>query len=759
MAAAMSRRVNRRQQRQQDELDELQALSESQGEPQLEKKDPPSTNMMSSFSALELDEPEEPAVDHENADIKATSSFGDISPNNSKKTNKSKKMKKKGPKAQEPASTNVDDMSLEQMSALLATAPKQPKKTTLAHDDGKDHDAVPFTDDPSSASKTPFFVLRAQLCLDASHMDPANELRRQFGAAAIKASERERGGSLPSRAGSRSRENRGANLNSNMRVRTVLCTPKPTWPDLNRSFVGMSMTTDEMPGGARVCNWVHSRAYKQAQFQFTQAVSSYDTQSLVALMRVFPWHVDTLLQLSAVSRYQGDLGQAGDFLDRALFAMERSAVPTFVSGLTSSSGPPMCDFQRAENRAFWLAVHRNIDLFGRRGTWRTSLEWCKLLFALDMTDPHGILLWIDFLAIKSRQLDWFLAFIDALDAYRNADELAVETPSSLSLDKLKSAAHDTTQGSLDWSVGLSFARALALRGIKVPSSDAALSLAIVRHPRAAILLADKLDVGVPAEVVRAYPMRGTYSSSDPAFDELLSHIYVHRSLNLWKEAANLNWFRARAAESWSVLMDISKTNGPAMQKFAQADGTIRMGVYRHIVVADVPEALHQQLVRYLPPDVRNPPGGMDTFDPLPPQNGTRFDESYFGVIPGMTQRASHTGLWELLQRLQNLGVHDVAQLLEHVDDRTRDLLLQVMDPAVAGGVRPSEDDDVDSHDDEAEAAGESDIYNDRATEGGDDSDHGHELDHQHVSAESQTSAHSQSEPSLLQRAWNALWGA
>ena len=68
----MSRRVNRRQQRQQDELDELQALSESQGEPQLEKKDSPSTKMTSSFSALELDEPEEPAVDYENADIKAT---------------------------------------------------------------------------------------------------------------------------------------------------------------------------------------------------------------------------------------------------------------------------------------------------------------------------------------------------------------------------------------------------------------------------------------------------------------------------------------------------------------------------------------------------------------------------------------------------------------------------------------------------------------------------------------------------------------
>ena len=184
-----------------------------------------------------------------------------------------------------------------------------------------------------------------------------------------------------------------------------------------------------------------------------------------------------------------------------------------------------------------------------------------------------------------------------------------------------------------------------------------------------------------------------------------------------------------------------------------------MGVYRHIVVADVPEALHQQLVRYLPPDVRNPPGGMDTFDPLPPKNGTRFDESYFGVIPGVTQRASHTGLWELLQRLQNLGVHDVAQLLEHVDDRTRDLLLQVMDPALAGGVRPSEDDDVESHDDEVEAAGETNTYNDRATEGGEDNDHGHELDHQHVSAESHTTAHSQSEPSLLQRAWNALWGA
>ena len=631
----MSRRLHRRQQRQLEELGELQhALSgkEDASSEQINNIHESRSTASSVFAALSLDEPDDHGQEIAD-DIGDGEKAAMQTQSGSKKSKKNNKKKKKG--SGQPYSTHVDDMSLEEMSDVIAKSTEQFKVTPNTAQDLGMADAT--------CKHAPSLVLRALLALDSSHLDPAHELRRQFGASAIKAYEREKGSSTTSsRSGARNRDNRGAHFNSNLRVRTVLTTPKPTWPDLNRSFVGMSMSANERDQGVRVYSWEHSRAYKQAQFQFSQAVASFDTQSLVALLRVFPWHVDTLLQLSAVSRYQGDLGQASDFIDRALFAMERSAASTFVSGLTSQTGPPMCDFLRAENRAFWLAVHRNIDLYGRKGTWRTALEWCKLLFALDTSDPHGILLWMDFLAIKSRQEKWLLELTDVLQELH---------------------------GILDWSIGLSYARTLALRAIGASQADQALASAIIRHPHAAILLADKLQVDVPPEVVRAFPMHGAYT---------------------------------------------------------------QMGVYRHLVVADLPEAQQRQLLRYVPPEMRNPPGGIDTFDPLPPSNGSRFDEAYYGsVLPAMTQRGGgpHNALWELLQRLQNLGVHDVQELLEHVDDRTRDMLMQVVEPVPAD----------EAEDDAAASLNDIDGVDDEISED----------DAGHASGE---------QPSLLQRAWNALWG-
>ena len=687
----MSRRLHRRQQRQLEELGELQhALSgkEDANSEQGNNLHESRSTASSAFAALSLEEPDdhgqENADDFDDGDKTVMHTQG--SRNKSKKNNKKKK---KG--SGQPHSTHVDDISLEEMSDVIAKSTKQFKVTLNTAPDSGVAD--------TACKHAPSLVLRALLALDASHLDPAHELRRQFGASAIKAYEREKGSTTTSsRTGARSRDNRGAHFNSNMRVRTVLTTPKPTWPDLNRSFVGMSMSADERDQGVRVYSWEHSRAYKQAQFQFSQAVASFDTQSLVALLRVFPWHVDTLLQLSAVSRYQGDLGQASDFIDRALFAMERSAASTFVSGLTSQTGPPMCDFLRAENRAFWLAIHRNIDLYGRKGTWRTALEWCKLLFALDTSDPHGILLWMDFLAIKSRQEKWLLELTDVL--------------------------HEL-HGILDWSVGLSYARTLALRARGASQADQALASAIIRHPHAAILLADKLQVDVPPDVVRAFPMHGAYTSTHPALNELLAHLYVHRSLSVWKEAHTLAWFREVATQTWPSL-------DASAYRESLPESSTQMGVYRHLVVADLPEAQQRQLLRYVPPEVRNPPGGIDTFDPLPPSNGSRFDEAYYGsVLPAMTQRGGgpHTGLWELLQRLQNLGVHDVQELLEHVDDRTRDMLMQVVEPVSAD----------EAEDEAATSMNDIDGVDDEISE--DDAGHA-----------------SGDQPSLLQRAWNALWG-
>ena len=92
---------------------------------------------------------------------------------------KKKNKKKKGGKSvgTDAKPTDINEMSLEEMDALLASeAPKQAAARKGA--------APP----PQSATPdTPHAALRCALALDTSHLDPQHELKRQFGASAIKA--------------------------------------------------------------------------------------------------------------------------------------------------------------------------------------------------------------------------------------------------------------------------------------------------------------------------------------------------------------------------------------------------------------------------------------------------------------------------------------------------------------------------------------------------------------------------------------------
>ncbi|WFD34044.1 hypothetical protein MCUN1_000872 [Malassezia cuniculi] len=738
----MSRKPNRRQQRQLEELQELQAIAQDTAAPEPEEVEAAAAPVApaAGFAALQLDEPEEE---------------DEPEPQPAQKRGKKKKNKKSSKaKKQEPKAADVNAMSIEEITAILE-AESAPSKGTGPESNANSSQAA--------ASATPAASLRAALSLEAQQLDPQVELRRQFGAAAIKAYEKEKG-SVTTRAGAR----RGGAYNSNMRARTILSTPKPTWPDMGRTVVGLTMDVDETPRG-RLCSWTHSRAYRQAQMQFAQAVNAFDTDALYALFRVFPWHIDTLLQLSDISRYQGDLGQASDFIERALFALERAASPQFVTSLTSSAGPMGVDFLRAENRAVWLALHRNIDLLCRRGTWRTALEWCKLMFALDMRDPHGAMMWMDFVALKSGQHAWLLQFYDKLEAQRAQ---TIQSTGSIDNYVAKTALDSENDGgALDWSVGVSFSRALALWALEKEQGDktaerssAALRLAIARHPAVVPIMCAKLDI--PAPQGAQFAQREQWSKRDDALDELLGHLYIHRSLSLWKDAPVLSWFRRVLEETLPRLGKYVRGN---------AEDDIKLGIYRHVVVADLPEALNQQLMRYFPPDVRSPAGGVETFDPLPPSEGTRYGNDYYASLGQQTASrevpADNTFLQQILARIGNIDMDQLNALVANLDDETRDQYVGALLADIAGGHDGGADADADANTDaDAEqqrtdslddAAGDSSIPQ-AATADADGEADATDLDHDAAGtgdADSRPAGESADAPGLLQRLWSSVWGA
>ena len=56
-----------------------------------------------------------------------------------------------------------------------------------------------------------------------------------------------------------------------------------------------------------------------------------------------------------------------------------------------------------------------IDILGRKGCSRTSLEYCKLLLSISpFNDPYGALLRIDFYALRAHEYNLYLDFVRQL---------------------------------------------------------------------------------------------------------------------------------------------------------------------------------------------------------------------------------------------------------------------------------------------------------------------------------------------------------
>ncbi|PNP59376.1 hypothetical protein THARTR1_00866 [Trichoderma harzianum] len=113
---------------------------------------------------------------------------------------------------------------------------------------------------------------------------------------------------------------------------------------------------------------------------------------------------------------------AAELCERALFSFGRVAPSSFKQSL--EQGMARMDFRRPENRQFWLAGYHYIKSLIRKGTYRTALEWAKLFYSLDRSDPYAMRHLIHFLAIRAHESKWLLDFLHHLETEGGRDDTA-----------------------------------------------------------------------------------------------------------------------------------------------------------------------------------------------------------------------------------------------------------------------------------------------------------------------------------------------
>ena len=129
-------------------------------------------------------------------------------------------------------------------------------------------------------------------------------------------------------------------------------------------------------------------------------------------------------------------------------------------------------------RAFFIAIFRHINYVGARACHRTALEFCKLVLSLDpLEDPLGILLMLDFYALRAQQYAWFLDFIQTWDVKRN-------------LTQLPNMAYSTA-----------LAQFYHCKNNDYSAADASLQKALIEFPGVLLPLLDKCSVDIDKRVL------------------------------------------------------------------------------------------------------------------------------------------------------------------------------------------------------------------------------------------------------------------
>ena len=386
----MSSRALRKAQKQQEE-ERLRRLAE-EVENDASGDEPAPASKASIFAVLDQaggdDEEQDEHDRHDNEDIdepvpEHESTTEIVLPVSNQKSS-AKKKKKKKPKPAIPVPDSEQDFDFPRNSKLISVSREIMNESS------------------------PIEELCRLLSVSQQNLHVLNEMKNLFGRDVIEAEEREaRAEALRARRGGRAAVNN--RLAALARRKNIFIQGKEEWPAVSSAGIGMEIVETKTNSIVEY-RFVHSTAYQDVQRQFELCVQSMDPHRMILLLEHNTWHVATLLQVSDIAKQSRQHSDAGDLLERALYAFGRSVHSTFGEKL--AQGKARLDFRRPENREFWLASWRYIDNLRMRSTWRTVYEWTKMLLSLDPEkDPYCLKLVIDQFAIRARQQQHFLDLI------------------------------------------------------------------------------------------------------------------------------------------------------------------------------------------------------------------------------------------------------------------------------------------------------------------------------------------------------------
>ncbi|KAI1433433.1 transcriptional repressor TCF25-domain-containing protein [Xylaria sp. CBS 124048] len=444
--------------------------------------------------------------------------------NNSSKKSKKKKKKGKGKKSDTALTTPKTDtpkrIDADEIDQALRELNLSNEKTGASNSDAQ-----------NAARSMAYERICELLRINTHHLQVLNEMRNLFGREAIANAMHEENEENMERA----RMHRTRHMPQQVDLETFLkgqpgktlpevtlrrnpfLPGKETWP--RASIEGLTMrqsnkedSENRVMDGTVEFGFSHDENYNQLEQNFFHLVQMSDPMQLVYFLQRHPYHISTLIQVSKIAKQDQNSALSADLCERALFTFGRVALSGFRQKM--EEGKARLNFRRPENRQFWLAGYHYLKNLSMKGTYRTALEWAKLLFSMDLSDPYGMVHFIHPMAIRAHESQWFIDFCDSevLDQLDTAQDYIRQT---LVLARLQ---RKDTGG----------AKALLLEGIE-------------RLPWLYNSLYKALNLDVPKAIWGMQPRDG--------HEELYVELYIHQTKSLWDNAQVIGLLKEAAQEA------------------------------------------------------------------------------------------------------------------------------------------------------------------------------------------------------------------
>ncbi|KAF5128040.1 Ribosome quality control complex subunit 1 [Metarhizium anisopliae] len=284
------------------------------------------------------------------------------------------------------------------------------------------------------------------LSINPYHLKAINEMRNLFGREVIESANAEEQQEQQNRR-RRQHVSRQVDLETYLREppgakklpevslrRNIFVQGKDHWPRQSAGGLTMKEIGKSDDGLSTEYAYLHDDNYDSVQRVFWALVQVGDPMRMVHLLKEAPYHVSTLLQVSSVAKQDQNMALAAELCERALFTFGRVTTSAFRQDI--EHGRARFDFGRPENRQFWLAGFHYLRSLIRKGTFRTALEWAKLLYSLDPVDPYAMRHYIHLLALRAHESRWLIDFTEQMELVADHPDI-VYLRQSLVLAKLQ----------------------------------------------------------------------------------------------------------------------------------------------------------------------------------------------------------------------------------------------------------------------------------------------------------------------------------